>query len=595
MDRKSENNKEKKYRHLDSFLGNDSMTTMDPNSSLDDQTTTYDIRQSIRNSIYNNYNIGMTYMNNDNKKVKVKSEKEMLIPLPSEKEEESTNHEVMNTPETEEAIINNTTNTSLKLKDDVINQVDISSNSQRQNSSHSSSIIQKSNKSNSTISKRKSKGKIILRKSIFSKKEKSPSQEDTVTSSPKLINVPGESSMVKIYEMEDSTTQKGLENTASEAAIDDTIETLPEEQEEQTKLPENNQIKILSSHSTQKTSTYNYLPKELIDSPNGYMNIANFQIHTCKDSVLSPLIPCVACSNEKKWKNKRLSTKIRHRFMSWMVNLSQHNQKDKNSVTYTTSATMSVPIYFGDQKASPEDQNRHHHRHHSSSGSTSFISEKKWKSKSKSPKSSPSSPYFLFPDKATQNPLPIKDYPVLTPVTPTLNYVIGTKRAHTEILPIANDINKKNSNVRILNSPVSANTHAVSEPLPGGKSKSKEENVGITKSRSQIRPNPKSRDYYKNKHKGIIYYDRNGQNLENSTGSISNKSLEQNDDLTKSLSSSKITIHDGYNKSIFEQPITPELHPPEIEIKDDDILTYGIIKPPKKRNPSNQICSNINK
>eukprot|EP00833_Pecoramyces_ruminatium_P018601 jgi/Orpsp1_1/1192633/evm.model.d7180000094759.1 len=234
----------------------------------------------------------------------------------------------------------------------------------------------------------------------------SPSMTSAKINLPKLIDVPGNSSMKKIYAMEDFDEEE-YNNTflsqtmnyssADATAADDTVLSIPKKY---SYIPENSNIfnnsnnsnyyyninnnitsgsgnnysknnndsiHIISSHCTQKTSTYNYLPMDLLESNNNNnINITNFQIHTCKDSVLSPLIPCIACSNENKWKNKKFTTKLRNHFKKWMLSLTHSKQKKGKSMVYSSSATLTVPIYFGDQKASLEDQNRHHqHRHRS--------------------------------------------------------------------------------------------------------------------------------------------------------------------------------------------------------------------------------------
>jgi len=703
----SKNSQDGMEYYYDLSFSFDSIVTMASTKLQDDDQTSYNIRQSIKDSIFDNYNLGLSYINNGSNKKKENImpiyEKKFLLPssissplkngididvntsaveIPinsdhQDNKDENIDLEVMdnaNMERNEEADINDNTFTSLEFKDEVISRIenDIASSSQinnNSNNSNSPSIVPKSisitslekskeqislkkkkkifskkdkkgktpssndtctskpklisvpgessmakaysiednnnqgcdtsnqkddimsshhinnsnssnvQKSNSTMSIEKSKDQISHKKKIFSKKGKEPFSNDTYTSAPKLIKVPGESSMAKAYAMEEYDTSNqnvtiSGNSTNNATAANDSYEDLPIIQD----IPENNRIKILSSQYTEKkTSTYSYFPKELIESSDK-MNIANFQIHTCRDSVLSPLIPCVACSNEKKWNNRRLSTRIRQSFKNWIVNLTHHKHKDKNSVVYSSSATLSIPIYFGDQMAIPKNQNKRHRPYSCGDSSSILKPEKKWKFKHRSMKNPPSSPYF---PEGTNN----------YPGTPNVNYVFG-KQPFADILPIANDINKKNSCVRILKTPSSTHTTIQNSPVPSiNPEEESQENVGITKSRSQKRPNPKSRDYYKNKHKGIIYYNKSRNILEKDAisrhGSNPNLGLDQNE-LKRTLNNIE-SLQNGYNKNIFSNPITPELTPAEVEFEDVNVtpvVSKKIKSPvhsPKKR------------
>jgi len=698
----SKNNQDGMEYYFDLSFSFDSMVTMASTRMQDDDQASYDLRQSIKDSIFDNYNLGLSYINNGNNNNKQENiipiyEKKFLlpatissplkngididvntstieIPINSDHQDnkgENIDLEVMdnqNMERNEEANTSDDTFTSLEFKDEVISRIenDIASNSQinnntNTNNSNSPSIVPKSN---SIMSLEKSKEQISLKKKMFSKKGKTPSSNDTSMLPPKLINVPGESSMVKAYSMEENNNEvirdtfyqksdissshhihnntsnvqksnstmsiekskdqishkkKVFSRKGKEPFFDDTYTSAPKlinvpgessipkaytiEEHDTSNLnastsgnstnnataandsykelpiiqdvPENNRIKILSSQYTQKkTSTYSYFPKELIESSDK-MNIANFQIHTCRDSVLSPLIPCVACSNEKKWNNRRLSTRIRQSFKNWIVNLTHHKHKDKNSVVYSSSATLSIPIYFGDQMAIPKNQNKRH-RPYSYGGSSSILKpEKKWKFKHRSMKNSPSSPYY--PEGITSSP-----------GAPSINYVFG-KQPYADILPIPNDINKKNSCVCNLKTPSSTHSTIKNAPVPSiSEEEEPQENMSITKSRSQKRPNPKSRDYYKNKHKGIIYYNKNRNILEKDAisrqSSNPNLGLDQNEELKRALNNIE-SLQNGnniYNKNIFSNPITPELTPAEVEFEDNNVtpVVSKKVKPP---------------
>jgi len=421
----------------------------------------------------------------------------------------------------------------------------------------------------------------------------SNSKEKSLTNSlqgyPRIIDVPGNSSMSKAYNMKDvdqyineqncdntMLTRVTNHSTAGVTTFNDTMNTneIP---------PPPSDVQILSTQYTEKTSTYNYLPKELLES-NENMNITNFQIHTCKDSVLSPMIPCIACSNEKNWKkSKSLPSRIGSRFKKWTTPKKKRSDK---SVVYTSSTTLTVPIYFGDQLASPKDQNRHHHRHHRSGDSSKKGSGSFGKSRG-IPTSSPSIP-FLFPNKATQNPLPI------THSMPTLNHVIETKKSNSEILPIAHDINKKNSSIRIKkdvkakstdsktdrsvkssNSSTLPRTESSVKPSSSSSLPRTDSTVKPTKmnslprtdrsvslkiqfnqvqpkqiengdqTMSQIRPHRKNSDaYQQNRHKGIIYYaNRKALEKKSIQGNVPQSSLNSNE-----------KKRNGYNDSVFSNP-----------------------------------------
>jgi hypothetical protein len=465
----------------------------------------------------------------------------------------------------------------------------------------------------------------------------------------------------------------------------------------------NNTIHILSSQCTQKTSTFDYLPKELLESSDS-INIPNFQIHTCKDSVLSPLIPCIACSNENKRKNRNFTYKLRNNFKKWMYSLTHNKQKNDNSMIYTSSATITVPIYFGDQKASPEDQNRHQHHRHASETNI-FKNKNKSKNKNKnindnnnnmnknidnnsiknnismdnnvntnndnnvnnnkinndismtknksdssghgwkkyninnksnisnlnnkSLRESASTPAFVLPNKSTQYPKPMFYHPssviipnyftgnrlITSPSLPNFNQVIETKKNQSEILPIANDINKMNSAIRIKQNnkikgpssttptPASTSTsnkaiittvrlprnvsmmnrHVYSKDFVESDPKIIRRKISQRDQREQfdqfnyvnhLRPQRRTTDSQQDKHKGIIYYSNSRQNLEKEAlshqGSSPNLELEREEELKRQLNNTKISVHEGYNESIFSSPITPEMKPMEIDESDED-------------------------
>jgi len=491
----------------------------------------------------------------------------------------------------EEADMNDTTYNSLEFKDTVISSVenDNTSTSQPNNSISSS-------KFNSILPN----NSISIHKSNFTlpfSKGKSPSLPTTSRQTfPRLIDVPGNSSMIKAYAMKnvdenieeqyfDNSLLTPLTNysTAGATAANDTMQPIQSITQQIPSQHADNAIQILATQCTQKTSTCSYLPLELLESSEN-MNITNFQIHTCKDSVLSPLIPCIACSNENKWKNKSLSTKFRDRFKKWKLVLSHSKKRNDKSMEYTSSAMLTVPIYFGDQLASPEDQSRHRSGDSSKKGSSSSI-------RSKRLKKSISSSSFLFPNKATQNPLPITNY--VPPTVPTLHPLVIESKTSSEILPIANDINKKNSSVRIKKI-VKQSTKPIHTLPRGERTVSlqnkilKQKQMEKDKSLSRIRPKRKtSNSYIDNRHKGIIYYTNSRKVLEKDAlshhGSAQKMALKGNEDLKKRINS-KVSAHDGYNETIFSRPITPELEPTG---DNGGNVNVDAIVPPLKSKPSN--------
>jgi hypothetical protein len=619
-----------------------------------------DNRKKDRNRNSNKYRIkskGKNKSRNKNEDDKVKGkEVEDYI----EEEEEGDDDDLRLREEKNEGVnIGDTTFTSLEFKDTVISSVENDIASSNNNNNNNSTFIL--NHINSPLSEI-SMDKLSQKNSYHSKRKASSIRNKNF---PRIIDVPQNSSMKKVYAMENideeeyNTTFLNYSCTGATAA-DDTIHSI--HIPPTTPFPENS-IHILTSQSTQKTSTYNYLPKDLFES-NENINITNFQIHTCKDSVLSPLIPCVACSNENKWKNKKFTSKLRQHFKKWIFSITNSKHRDNKSTIYTSSATLSIPIYFGDQLVSPEDQHQHRHHHRSndsnkigsgSSSSKSSLYSKKWKSKNNKNLIKDSSPY-LFPNKVTQNPLPIQYNSVMkSPSTtiPNYNCVIETKKTESEILPIANDINKKNSSVRIRRttskskSKSNSNSESNLESKPESKLesnleskpelRSKSRSKSKSKSKSEIKPktclsvstpeniplstsqsktnlssnkhqnNPKiikrndyndqngfdkekslsssqARIHYKlsenerNKHKGLIYYNNSRQNLEKDAishqGSAPNLALENSIELKKRYNN-KVSVHEGYNESIFSSPITPELQPMELDDDINNSLSYS--------------------
>ncbi|OUM64621.1 hypothetical protein PIROE2DRAFT_60535 [Piromyces sp. E2] len=638
----------------DLSVSNDNITTMATITSFDKHQGDVSVSYNQDDSFCNNYYLGLSYLNNKDPKERHHHhphskashspsfkngvcandimENEHHYPTDVEEgydhdhENDQSNRNNNNSriiKRNEEANMIDTTFTSLEFEDTAISSVenDIASTSPPNKST--SSHDNKNHSSTLPVPQNHSTFIHPSYSSLPSPKNRSPFiPAASHQNYPRLIDVPGNSSMVKAYALkgvdtnideqyQDSSLLTPMTNfstagattgvTAGVTTVNDTMHSIGNVVPPPTISadPSNKPIQIFTTQCTQKTSTYSYLPVELLESGEN-MTITNFQIHTCKDSVLSPLIPCIACSNENKWKNKSLASKFRNRFKKWMLTLTRNKKGNDKSMVYTSSTTLTVPIYFGDQMASPEDQSRHRSGDSNKKGSGASRISKRLKSAT-------SNSSFLFPSRATQNPLPINDY--TTPTIPSLHPVVETKRS-SEILPIAHDINKKNSSVRIRKivkptpspTPTSASLptplqsskviHASksfqsSKSLQATKSIQSSKSLQATKSIQSSKSLQATKSIQSSKSLQIPSPTTTINTLPRSErsdlekdalshhGSAPEMSLKEDNELQKRISS-KVSVRDGYNESIFSSPITPELKPSDInaDVVDDKSL-YG--------------------